>query len=484
MVVRDRWGIRREKVQMPTLAPSLAELGLGGLLAGYSSGTLTPVEVLEDTYHRLDAINPAINAIAFINGRQAFAAAEESAERWKAGKPLSALDGVPVSIKDSIGMAGTPWRHGTAPNASLPLATADTPPAARLREAGAVVFAKTTMPDFGMLGAGVSSLYGVVRNPWDLGANTGGSSAGAGASLASGLGWAGIGTDIAGSVRIPAAHCGLAALKPTQGRIPHTPHDTARTPGPMARGMAEVKALYQVLAQADPRDLFSLPAQHYADSELVPAGLRIGVLDEIGSGPVAAGVILDAVHRAARLFGEAGAIVEPIAVPFQTDPYPALDRLFQARALAELQGFSIEEQAQVQPDVAAWARGAEGRSAVDYQRDLVAVGQAAMRFSDTLGAFDLVLSPAMPVTHYPAEEVGLSREMPFLGLNYTLWHNQTGAPAATICFGMDGRYPIAVQLSGRRFGDPLVLSAATWLEARRGFDPDWPFTPRSPEETR
>src|SRR6202011_2582533 len=135
--------------------------------------------------------------------------AKASTERWQKGEPTGALDGVPVTIKDNIATKGVP----------VP-ATVDAPPAARLREAGAVIFSKTTMPDYGMLSSGLSSFHPLTRNPWDLSKNHGGSSAGAGAAGAAGYGPLHLGTDIGGSVRLPACWCGLVALKPSLGRIP------------------------------------------------------------------------------------------------------------------------------------------------------------------------------------------------------------------------------------------------------------------------
>ncbi|WP_173007855.1 amidase family protein [Mycolicibacterium sp. P1-18] len=224
----------------------------------YRNGGLTPVDVLRGTLARIEARNRAVNAMAYVDADGAATAAEAAARRWAAGSPLGPLDGLPVTIKDSVHAVGTPWRHGCAANADLPDSTFDSPPAARLKEAGAVIVGKTTMPDFGMMAAGVSSLYGVTRNPWNPARSTGGSSSGAGAALASGIGFSSVGTDIAGSVRLPAGHCGLVALKPTQGRVPHTAPSTMRSAGPMGRTVDDVMDMFDVLSGDDVRDLWSL----------------------------------------------------------------------------------------------------------------------------------------------------------------------------------------------------------------------------------
>ena len=160
--------------------------------------------------------------------------AAASAERWRAGTPLSALDGVPVTIKDNIAVKGFATPVGTASGDMTPSA-ADAPPTARFREAGCVLLGKTTMPDFGMLASGLSSLHGITRNPWNLARNSAGSSSGAGAGIVAGSGPLALGTDIGGSVRLPAAYNGIFALKPSLGRIPIYPPYLGRVTGPMTR---------------------------------------------------------------------------------------------------------------------------------------------------------------------------------------------------------------------------------------------------------
>jgi amidase/aspartyl-tRNA(Asn)/glutamyl-tRNA(Gln) amidotransferase subunit A len=164
-----------------------------------------------------------------------------------------------LTIKDSVHAVGTPWRHGCAANADVPDSTFDSPPAARLKEAGAVIVGKTTMPDFGMMAAGVSSLYGITRNPWDTSRNSGGSSAGAGAALASGIGFSAVGTDIAGSVRLPASYNGVFALKPSLGRIPIYPPFLGRVTGPMTRTVSDAALAMTALTKPDTRDYMALP---------------------------------------------------------------------------------------------------------------------------------------------------------------------------------------------------------------------------------
>jgi amidase/aspartyl-tRNA(Asn)/glutamyl-tRNA(Gln) amidotransferase subunit A len=455
------------------------------LRAAYAARSLSPRDVLAAVLRHADEVDPQLNAIAFRDDEQSFAMAAESERRWRDGRPLSALDGIPVTVKDSIAFKGAPRRHGTAANASLPPSTEDAPPASRLREGGAVIFATTTMPDFGSLGAGVSSMFGIVRNPWDVATNPGGSSAGAGASLAAGVGWASVGTDMAGSVRIPAAHCGLVGFKPTQGRIPHLPPSTMRSAGPMARTVREAAELHEVIAQPDVRDIMCLPAEpfsarFFADGFAARVkGLKVAVLTEMGYGPRADAATLAQVQRAADLFGAAGASVTTLPPVFTGDPYSALDRFFQARALSQFEGLPEADRGAVLPGLVAWLQGAEGRSASDQETDIKQAAGYAAQFAARLEPFDLVVSPTLPVPAFPAEWIGMDERVPFAHLSFTLWQNQTGAPAISLPFGFDdGGHPIGVQVSGRRFADAQVWAAAAWLESQRGFTMDWPLTPR------
>ncbi|MGH6765689.1 MAG: amidase family protein, partial [Bradyrhizobium sp.] len=201
---------------------SLHDLSAVDLLAGYRSKQFSPSEVLEDILAHIAVWEPHIKALYAFDPEGARAAARASTERWQNGRHSGSLDGVPVTIKDNIATKGVPVPLGTAAM-RLVAAPADAPPAARLREAGAVIFSKTTMPDYGMLSSGLSSFHPLTRNPWDLTKNPGGSSSGAGAAGAAGYGPLHLGTDIGGSVRLPACWCGLVALKPSLGRVPIDP---------------------------------------------------------------------------------------------------------------------------------------------------------------------------------------------------------------------------------------------------------------------
>lgn len=449
---------------------------IASLADAYRRGVTTPDEVLEHTLDRIAERNPAINALAYVDAEGARAAAAAATQRWAAGAPRSALDGVPVTVKDSVHTVGMPWRHGCAANHDLPDSTFDAPPAARLKEAGAVIFAKTTMPDFGMMAAGVSSLYGITRNPWDPTRNTGGSSSGAGASLAAGIGYGSVGSDIAGSVRLPAGHCGVVALKPTQGRIPHLAPSTMRSAGPMGRTVDDVMDMYDVLTRADARDLWSLPPETSpVDREaLAPKGLRVGVLTELGAGFGADDAVLSVVADAAAALREAGADVSAMAPVFADDPYPALDRLFQVRAATELEAIRADLRELVHPAIRQWCAPAANYHATGFARDGEAVAVAAERMRAACEAFDFVIAPVIPTVGFPAEDCGLDPAYPLAHCGFTAWFNQTAQPASALCYGMSDGMPVGIQVIGPRFADRPVLRLTKWLEITRPVTLSWP----------
>lgn len=320
-------------------ASDLCSLSAAELAAGYAGGAFSPVDMTRALLGRLDRLNPELNAFYFTDPDGALAAARASEARWRQGKPLGPLDGVPVSIKDSIAVAGTPMFRGAAPFRSRPPSTMNSPPAARLLEGGAILFGKTTMPDLGLLAAGVSSAHGVTRNPWNTAMNTGGSSSGGAAAVAARLGPLTVGSDLGGSVRLPAALCGLATIKPTQGRIPHLPPSAYRSAGPIARTVKDAALLFGVLAQPDPRDYGALAPDHqtYADLELSNLrGWRIGILDDMGFGAQAEPAIRAVVRRAADCLTDAGADVTAVGPLVDVDPSDAFNSIFASRGLHEI----------------------------------------------------------------------------------------------------------------------------------------------------
>ena len=456
----------------------LLDSTIAALGRAFARGAASPVEVVRATLERAARAEPGLNALWSVRAEAALDAAREAEQRWRRGAARGPLDGVPVTIKDSVHKKGWPWRHGTAANADRPDSGFDAPPAARLDEAGAVTFAKTTMPDFGLLASGVSSAFGVIRNPWNPAMSPGGSSAGAGAALAAGIGMASVGSDIAGSVRLPASQCGLVALKPTQGRIPHLAPSPIRSAGPMARSVADAATLLSVLARPDPRDTFSLPAEpepFEATLEGPVRGLRIGVLTDLGFGPAVEPAVTEAVQEAAAALAAEGAIMVEVPPPFEADAYAPIDRVLQVRGRAEYLSFAPADRARVLPAVADWCAPAERLTALDLAAAEAEIAQNSQRFLVAQQGLDALLLPTLPMAGFAAELPGPVPGVPLGHTGFTALFNQTGQPAATVGWRVDPvGSPIGVQIAGPRFADRLVLRLAAFLEAARPDFPAWP----------
>src|SRR4051794_3648417 len=248
----------------PAGAVRPSAMSAAALAEAYAAGRLSPSEAAEDVIARINEREPVLNAFYVFDAEAVRAEAAASSARWAAGAQRSPLDGVPVTVKENILRRGVPVPAGTAlPNP--PVARENAPIVDRLEEAGLVILGSTTMPDYGMLSSGVSSRHGITRNAWDPSLTPGGSSAGAGAAAAAGYGPLHVGTDIGGSVRLPATWAGLAALKPSPGLIPlHEPY-TGRAAGPITRSIDDAALLMAVIGRPDRRDYSSrpYPAMHW-----------------------------------------------------------------------------------------------------------------------------------------------------------------------------------------------------------------------------
>ena len=265
----------------------LTQTSAGELSDLFRSRSASPVEALTAILGRAEAVNPSINALTLIDAEPALAAARASEARWRRGEPLSRLDGVPVSIKELVRTKGWPHTMASLLTDKTPAAE-DAPAVARLREAGAIVYAQNTSPEYGFKGVTNSPLHGVTRNPWNLDLTPGGSSGGSGAAVAAGLGPLAVGTDGGGSVRIPSAFCGLVGLKATYGRIPAWPpsmHGDLANTGPMTRTTLDCALMLNEMSRPDARDPF--PAQPEEKDYTIGLdrgvkGLKIGLVMKFG----------------------------------------------------------------------------------------------------------------------------------------------------------------------------------------------------------
>ena len=449
----------------------LATLSAVELMAGYAKRSLSPVEVHDAVQEIILEREPVLNAFYLRDAGTSRAAAQASEMRWARGEPLGPIDGVPVTLKENVARAGLPMPSGNA-GTEPRVADANAPITDRVLESGGVVLGSTTMPDWGMLSSGVSSLHGITRSPWNPAWTTGGSSAGAGAAAAAGYGPLHVGTDIGGSIRLPGTWLGLATLKPSYGRVPLDAPYLGRCAGPLTRTVEDAALLMQVLSRPDVRDWTSLlPAEiDWTDLEFEVRGIRVALQLDAGVGIAVQPEVARAVKESAAAFEAAGAIVETVD-PFMT---PAmledLDLFWRVRSWNDYSALSEDRQSAVLPFIVQWVHGGAD---VPGSRILQCYQSITELQSATVAAtvpYDVALSPVAPMVAFPAEW-----PMPFgeadcgmAHIGFTAPYNMSGQPAATVNCGFtaDGR-PIGIQIAGRRFDDLGVLRAARWYEKVR-----------------
>jgi len=452
----------------------LADLSATELLSGYRARQFSPLDAVNAVLARIDAHNPRLNAFLLIDAAGARAAATASEARWMSGTPCGPLDGVPASIKDLVLTKGWPTLRGSKTVRRDQQWTEDAPVTARLREAGAVLLGKTTTPEFGWKALGDSPLTGVTRNPWNAEHTPGGSSAGAAAAVASGMGPLAIGTDGGGSIRIPSSFSGIFGIKPTFGRVPAYPlsaFGTVAHVGPMARTVADAALMLTVLAGFDDRDPWAVPRHHRdfsAGLERGVAGLRIGYSATLGYARRVDPDVRAALDQAAARFAALGARVDEVDPGF-ADPRDAFMTLWTSGAAKVVGDIPEAERANMDPGLLASARLGAAKSAVDYlAADAVRneLGQVMIRFHRR---YDLLMTPTVAV---PARRIGEDRADP-AWIDWTPFSfpfNMTRQPAATVPCGLSkSGLPIGLQLVGRHHQDDLVLRAARAYEAAHPF---------------
>ena len=463
------------------MSTDLVQLSAAELSRAFAAGRLSPVEVTQAVLAQIGRREPQLHALYALDADAALAQARASEQRWRAGRPLSPLDGVPGTLKENIASRGHAMPVGCAATELVALDW-DAPPAARWREAGLVLLAKTTMPDHGMLSSGLSSFHATARNPWDTRLTPGGSSAGAGAAAAAGYGPLHVGTDIGGSIRLPAGWCGLVGFKPSAGRVPIKPPYTGRVAGPMTRTVADAAWLMAVLSQPDARDATGLPPADIAWQHLERdlKGLRIGLQLDAGWGLPVRPDTLAAVQAAARVFEAAGAVVQPVA-PFTTRAMvDGLDRFWRMRSWMDLQALPEARRQKVLPYILEWASTAASLTAAELfhgQAQMAAIRDATLAATTP---FDFVLSPTSPVPAFAADWASPVNDpqRPFEHIAFTLPYNMSEQPAISLNCGFTADplpLPIGLQIAGRRHDDLGVLQLAAAFEALRGPMPAWPI---------
>ncbi len=459
----------------------LLDFTIKDLVAGYRAKTLSPYEYWLAVEARIEVFEPHVAALYAYDPQGAREQAKASTERWLRDEPFGPLDGIPVSLKELIATKGQPVPLGTAAVELLP-AEEDAPIAARMKEDGAVIFAKTTCPDYGMLSSGLSSFHPLSRNPWDVTQNPGGSSAGAAAAGAAGYGPLHIGTDIGGSVRLPAGWTGLFGFKPSHGRIPVDPYYVGRCAGPMTRCVDDAAFSMATLSRPDWRDGTSLPPNDFdwMDHEIDVRGMKIGVMLDAGCGLAAETEIRDAVLAAAKRFEDAGATIFEVEPVLTRQMLDGLDNFWRAKFWGDIRNLSAERRAKILPYIYQWAeKGADvsGVEAVQGFGQTIEMRKTCGRLFTTV---DAVLSPTNPIVSYPADWASPTNdpEKPFEHIAFTVPWNMSEQPAASINCGFSKTgMPIGLQIVGPRFDDMRVLKLSKLFETWTGGITNWPKPP-------
>lgn len=455
----------------------LAMMTATDLLTHYRRKTLSPVEVTEAVLARIDQCEPALNAFCVLDGDFAMAEARDSEQRWQSGEPVGLLDGVPTTIKDVVAAKGWPTRRGSRTSPAEGPWDVDAPASARVREHGAVLLGKTTTPEYGWKGVTDCPLTGTTRNPWNTDLTPGGSSGGAAAACATGMGALHVGSDGGGSIRMPSAFTGVFGIKATSGRVPTFPPnhlgDTVHH-GPMTRTVTDTALMLTALSQPDVRDWFAIPYDGRdwrvgLDDGI--RGLRIAYSRNLGYADVDP-EIADLVEAAAEALADLSAIVEEQDPGFENPQEPFRTNFFSCLRPV-IDAVPVERRDEFDPAFVEWV---DAYRHVDADGLLAAQGvrmDLGHSMNVLFDSWDLLLTPQVAIAAFAVDaEVPAGRGMKswMEWSPFTYPFNFTGHPAASVPCGLTPTgLPAAIQLVGPRYREDLVLRGARAYEAAHPF---------------
>ncbi|MCA3564178.1 MAG: amidase [Methylocystis sp.] len=450
------------------------------LAASYRAKTLSPVEAVQDALSRIERFEPAVNAFTIVDAEGALAMAKASEARWAKGEPLGEADGIVTTIKSNVAARGWSARRGSAAISDAP-APEDAPVVANLRRAGCIFIGQTAMPEFGWIGVTHCRLTGITRNPWNTSRTPGGSSGGAAAAAALGIGSFHVGTDGAGSIRIPAAFSGLFGIMPSVGRVPAypaSPFGVLARLGPLTRKVDDGALMLKIMAGADARDIAHdghSPPDYPAELTKGLRGLRLGWSATLGFVDKLHPDVLAATEKATRRLTEFGALVSDADPGFGWDAaFGPLGVLWEAGCAQVLRGIPADRHGEIDQGFLACARAGQKLSAADVLQAMsgrAALYETMRRYHER---FDLLLTPQMPIT---ALEAGIEAprdgsfgDQWFNWSPYTWPFNVTGQPGASVPVGLasDG-LPIGLQIIGPKGREDLVLRVAKGVEMLSDF---------------
>jgi aspartyl-tRNA(Asn)/glutamyl-tRNA(Gln) amidotransferase subunit A len=439
----------------------------------FSRKRISPVEVTKAVLERIEKLNPVLNAFCVVDSSSSLRSARDSEKRWLKKEPKGLLDGVPVSIKDLLVTKGWPTLRGSRAIDPKQPWNDDAPCVARLREHGAVLLGKTTTPEFGWKGVTDSPLTGVTRNPWNTKLTPGGSSGGAAAAVASGMGPLAIGTDGGGSIRIPCAFTGLFGLKPSFGRVPAwplSPMGTVAHVGPMTRTVEDAALMMNVISLPDARDWHALPydsPDYRVGLEDGVKGLRIAFSEDLGYAKVDPEV-LRIVKNAVKVLARLGAHVESRDPGFE-DQLPVFTNHWFPGAAQIVRAIHPSKRRLMDPGLLEVARQGEKIPTQAYLAAVTQRGALGLLMNRFHQSYDLLVTPTLPLAAFAAgkEVSNLLKEKRWTDWTpFTYPFNLTQQPAATIPCGFTKKgLPVGLHIIGPRYADALVLRAARAFES-------------------
>ncbi|MBM3969701.1 MAG: amidase [Planctomycetes bacterium] len=466
---------------------SREELAFGSaveLAAMMRRRTVSPVEVMRATLARIERFNPILNAFVTVQAEEAMCSATKAEEALMRGEYWGPLHGVPLHVKDNLFVAGSRTTFGSKLTETN-VTSEDCPAVERLRKAGMIVIGRTNTPEQGWKGVTDNRVFGITRNPWNAKLTPGGSSGGASAAVAAGLGPIGLGTDGGGSLRIPASFSGVFGFKASFGRVPNWPGSGGamlRHIGTITRTVADMATALDVMAGPDPRDLLSLPATGECYSVNLDCGLRdkrVAYSPNLGYARVDPEVAAIC-QRAAAKFTEAGAIVEQVQLNWR-DPYDAWSVFFFGTAAASLEKKLPTQAELLDPGLRRVAEAGLKLRGVDFANALAARHEFWEQTRRLYEHCDLLLCPTLPVPPFAvgqddADPIDGEKLGPLQWTQFTYPFNLTGQPAASVPAGWTrSGLPVGLQIIGNRFADLLVLQAA------RAWEQIQPWTDRRPK---
>lgn len=430
---------------------------------------VSPVDVVKAAFERIKQHNPQLNAYITLQEGEALCAAAKAEEAVMQGKTLSPLHGVPYHVKDNLWVRESRTTFGSKLQ-EHDITPEDCPAVQRLRDAGLILLGRTNTPEYGWKGVTDNRVFGITRNPWNTDLTPGGSSGGASAAVAAGLGPIGIGTDGGGSLRIPASFSGVVGFKASFGRIPNWPGSGGailRHIGPITRTVTDIAATLDIIAGPDARDLLSLPASGIRWAEQVNAGVkgkRIAFSPDFGYAKVEPKVAAIC-RQAAKKFSETGAHVEEVKLDW-SDPYDPWSVFFFGTAAANLEK-KLEQQGDLlDPGLRKVVEAGLKLRGVDFANALAARHQFWEQVRKTYEKFDLIISPTLAVPPFAvgrddADPLDGKKLRPLQWTQFTYPFNLTGQPAVSVPAGWTkSGVPVGLQIIGGQQADLLVLQAA------------------------